>query len=322
MGEIKVGVSACLLGQKVRYDGSDKADAFLIKTLSRYFTLIPICPEAEAGLGVPRETIRLMKTPEGKLRAKTVFSERDVTYQLNEWIEHRIARLEGEQVLAFILKARSPSCAFKEGATVYNEDGHVVGTSPGLFTLAVMRKFPHVPIIEESSIYNRYQWCSFLDELSIYHRFYLEMQKGWDPASLEQFHLAHRLLIMSYSSTQTSFLDRLLKKLVQSWIPGAEDIYYAHLKDTFRYRPSKAKHLKCLSSLVSKLAEYLSEEENSMVTSQLHAFRKGELPIEAMHSTVIELIKQHHLVEFYTNTYLFPPAWVRGIRPPWREEKD
>jgi len=314
---IKIGVSACLLGKMVRYDGGHKAEPYLITTAGRYFSWIPVCPEREAGLGIPREPIRIVRTKKGALRLKCVSSGRDVTPQFERWMKSRLFDLAGKKIRGFILKARSPSCA-SFSAYVYGEEGQKEGRGDGFFTRALKKRFPHLPVIEEPDLYRSDRWFSFLDEVCTYDRFCREKEKGWKPGGLEKFHSAHRWLIMSHQPRILRALDKWASEM-----QGREEEYYSYLKVAFRYRPSITKHLNCLRAIAKKLKGRLNRSEEREVTSILNQFGKGEAPLEATLSILGQYVKKYGVRELFTDAYLFPPAWRRAIaKDPPREEKD
>lgn len=141
---LRLGVSACLLGRPTRYDGGHKLDAVLRDALAERFELVPICPEAEAGLGVPREPMRLEGDPEHpRLIARQ--TRRDLTDVLESWARRRVAALETERLAGFVLKARSPSCGVHCG-------GETQFT--GLFARAVMERFPHLPVEDDERLHD------------------------------------------------------------------------------------------------------------------------------------------------------------------------
>lgn len=323
MKKIRLGVSACLLGQNVRYDGGHKADLFIIKTLSRHFSLIPLCPESEAGLGVPREAIHLVRARTGELRLKTVSSEKDVTPIMNRWLQLKMTALAGQRVRGFILKARSPSCAVRPDIPIYGEAGNVESLTSGLFVQGVREFFPFAPMIEESDLRDEFRWASFLEELATYDRFCRLAEDGFDLKTIERFHRDHRLLIMSRDARLLVSLDQLMEKLKKNWMPGMERVYYTRLKAAFRSHPTLKKQLNCLKTLVQELSDYLSAEEIRLIEPQLRDFQKGNIPLAIPLTTISNWVKKYKLEEFFEDAYLFPPHWARSIvRPDKREQKD
>lgn len=146
---IKLGVSACLLGHKTRYDGGHKLDPSIADTLGGHFELVPVCPEAEAGLGIPREPMRLAGDPASP-RLVTIDTGTDHTGLMLEWAARRVAELEADGLRGFIFKARSPSCGME--VEVFSEDGQTPGVGAGLFAAVFMGRFPALPVIDEGRL--------------------------------------------------------------------------------------------------------------------------------------------------------------------------
>ena len=150
MEKLKLGVSACLLGEKVRYDGGHKRDMFITETLGRQFELLRICPEVECGLPVPREAMQLVGDARSA-RLITIETRVDHTEQLLRWLEEGLRKIEEQHICGFIFKARSPSCAVCD-AELIAATGTLTGRVPGFFARAVMRRFPLLPLIDEENL--------------------------------------------------------------------------------------------------------------------------------------------------------------------------
>lgn len=151
--QIRLGVSACLLGEKVRYDGGHKRDGFIVDELGRIAELVPVCPEKECGLGVPREPIQLEGDPTDP-RLVAVQTRRDLTEQMQTWCSRRIRELESEGLAGFIFKSRSPSCGV-DGVEVYpSPEGPAERTGVGLFARALMTRFPRLPVAGDDQLHD------------------------------------------------------------------------------------------------------------------------------------------------------------------------
>jgi uncharacterized protein YbbK (DUF523 family) len=148
--KIKIGVSSCLLGNNVRYDGGNKLDQNLIDTLGQIAILVPICPEVESGLPASREAMQLVADGH-RTCLITLDTKRDLTDFLTRWIEGKLLRLEQEGVHGFVLKARSPSCGV-HNAPFFSCSGDALGTDAGLFAKAVIRHFPSLPVEDEERL--------------------------------------------------------------------------------------------------------------------------------------------------------------------------
>ena len=148
--KIKIGVSSCLLGNNVRYDGGNKLDQHLIDTLGRIALWVPICPEVESGLPVPREAMQLVADGP-RICLITVETKQDRTEVLTRWGEEKLKRLEQEGVRGFVLKARSPSCGV-HNAPFFSSAGDAQGAGAGLFAKAVINHFPSLPVVDEERL--------------------------------------------------------------------------------------------------------------------------------------------------------------------------
>ena len=145
-----VAVSACLLGEAVRWDGSDKREPIVVEELGKHVSWVPICPEVELGLGVPREAIRLERHGR-ELRLVGVDSRKDLTVEMDEWVDRRLDALAEQGVAGFVLKARSPSCG-RADATVTDPEGEIVGRDAGRFARLVILRWPDLPVCTEEEL--------------------------------------------------------------------------------------------------------------------------------------------------------------------------
>ena len=146
----RVGISACLLGDKVRYDGSDKRDAFLVDVLGQRVEWVRVCPEVEVGMGTPRETVHLVRE-NGRVRMKTTATAFDYTDIMARWAERRVGALADEHLSGYVLKKNSPSCGL-EHVPIYDADGRRTEEGRGLFAEALIRRFPDLPMEDESRL--------------------------------------------------------------------------------------------------------------------------------------------------------------------------
>jgi uncharacterized protein YbbK (DUF523 family) len=145
-----VAVSSCLLGEAVRWDGRDKREPVVIEEIGPHVTWVPICPEVELGLGVPREAIRLERHGR-ELRLVGVESRKDLTAEMDAWAAQRLDAFAEQGVRGFVLKSRSPSCG-RADAEVTDSEGEVVGRDAGRFTRLVILRWPDIPVCTEEEL--------------------------------------------------------------------------------------------------------------------------------------------------------------------------
>lgn len=168
---IKVGVSACLLGEKVRYDGGHKHDRYITDTLGRFFTFVPVCPEVESGMTTPREAMRLEGDPIAP-RLMTRQSRIDKTAQMLAFCRTKVSALENAALCGFIFKKDSPSCGLF-GVKVYDIKGVATKNGSGLFAHAVAERLPLLPLEEEGRLFDAALRENFIERVFSYHRDYL-----------------------------------------------------------------------------------------------------------------------------------------------------
>src|SRR5262245_22583753 len=147
---LRIGISACLLGQEVRFDGGHKRDRFLTEVLGPFVEWVPVCPEVELGLGTPRETLRLMRSDCG-VRMMTTRTNVDHTDSMNAWAKRRLDELAHEDLCGYVLKKDSPSCGM-ERVTVFGAEGASERSGRGLFAAALLERFPSLPVEEEGRL--------------------------------------------------------------------------------------------------------------------------------------------------------------------------
>ena len=152
MEKIKLGISSCLLGEKVRYDGGHKLDRFLTDTLGKYVVYVPVCPEVECGLGVPRKSMRLEGEPDSLCLIITETGQ-DMTKRMMNWAQKSMIQLEKEDIRGFIFKSDSPSCGIKK-VKIYNEKSMTVDAGVGIFAQIFIKHFPFLPVQDEESLHD------------------------------------------------------------------------------------------------------------------------------------------------------------------------
>jgi len=163
---IKIGISSCLLGEDVRYDGGHKLDRFLVDTLGRFVEYVPVCPEVGCGLPVPREPMRLEGDPSSP-RLVTVITHIDHTERMLKWAAGRAAGLEEEGLCGYIFKSRSPSCGV-EKVEVYIGAGAPVKAGAGMFARVLMERLPFLPVEEDDRLHDPDIRENFMERVSAY----------------------------------------------------------------------------------------------------------------------------------------------------------
>jgi uncharacterized protein YbbK (DUF523 family) len=197
MEKIKLGISTCLLGENVRYDGGHKLDQFLTETLGQYVEYVPVCPEVECGLPIPRESMHLEGDPESP-RLITSKTKQDMTGHMVSWAKKRVVELEKEGLCGFIFKSDSPSSGM-ERVKVYNEKGMPVKKGVGMFAKIFMDHFPLLPVEDEGRLHDPKLRENFIERIFTLKRWREVLMRKESRGNVVNFHTQHKLLILSHS---------------------------------------------------------------------------------------------------------------------------
>lgn len=276
---IRVGISSCLLGQEVRFDGGHKRDRYLTDTLGRFVEWVPVCPELEIGLGAPRETLRL----EGKGGdPRLVFrnSREDITRRMNAWSARRVEALDAEDLCGYVLKKDSPSCGM-ERVKVYGEGGAARKEGVGLFARSLMQRHPLLPIEEEGRLNDAPLRENFIERVFAYRRFRDLLAAGMTLGRLIPFHAAHKFLILSHSPKHYIALGRLVAGAKGLPARTLTDRYGTLFMEGLVVQATARKHANVLQHVLGYMKRDLSAADKTEALAVIDDYRRGLLPLVA-----------------------------------------
>jgi uncharacterized protein YbbK (DUF523 family) len=207
-GRIRLGVSACLLGDEVRYDGGHKRDTFLTTVLGPLVEWVKVCPEVESGMGTPRESIRLVDEG-GRIRLLTVKTGVDHTDSMTAYAANKVTALGDEDLCGYVLKKDSPSCGMTR-VKVYGGTGPPAKTGVGVFAQALLARFPHLPVEEEGRLTDPRLRENFIERVFAYRRLRDLFESRWTVDDLVRFHTAHKLVLLAHSTQAYARLGRFV----------------------------------------------------------------------------------------------------------------
>jgi uncharacterized protein YbbK (DUF523 family) len=193
MGAVRVGISSCLLGERVRYDGAHKRDRFLTEELGRHVEFVPLCPEVELGLGVPRPPLHLERHGQG-VRMLVTASGEDLTTRMRSWAGRAAERIAATRLDGYVLKKSSPSCGV-EGVKVYKEDGSPAPSGRGLFAAALIERLPLLPVEEEGRLRDARLREQFVTRVFARARVREFLASHWGPGELARFHAGEKEIV-------------------------------------------------------------------------------------------------------------------------------
>jgi uncharacterized protein YbgA (DUF1722 family)/uncharacterized protein YbbK (DUF523 family) len=299
---IKIGISACLLGEKVRYDGGHKLDPFLTDTLGRYVDFVPVCPEAELGLGVPREAMRLVGDPDHP-RLVTIKTGQDISARMNAWARKRVVELEEEDLSGFIFKSRSPSSGM-ERVKVYSESGPPVKGGVGFFARIFMEHFPLLPVEEEGRLHDPVLRENFVERVFELRRWRECLSRGKTIRNLVEFHTVHKLTLLSHSVAHY----RLLGKLVAAAEKLSREELYMNYQSLFleaiALKATPRKHTNVLHHMMGYFKKQLSPDEKKELLEIIDHYRLDIYPL------IVPMTLMNHYIRKYDQPYLMSQVYL------------
>lgn len=296
MDKVKIGVSACLLGHNVRYNGGHQLNHFIRDILGQYMEFVPVCPEVECGMPIPRETLRLVGNDVDAPRLVTSRSGIDHTEQMRTWAEGRLRQLEQEDLCGFIFKKDSPSSGLYR-VKVYSEQGmpHRFGT--GLFAHAFTHHFPLLPVEEDGRLNDPRLRENFIESVFVFKHFRDLMAAPRSRSALVAFHTRHKLLIMAHSQEHY----RRMGRFVAAMPPDIDEAYHDYgtlLAEALRVRTTAKKHCNVLLHVLGYFKKVLTADEKHEVLELIEAYRSGEVPL------IVPITLLNHFVRRFDQPYL------------------
>jgi uncharacterized protein YbgA (DUF1722 family)/uncharacterized protein YbbK (DUF523 family) len=296
MEKIKLGISTCLLGEHVRYDGGHKLDRFLTDTLGQYVEYVPVCPEVECGLGVPRESMHLEGNPDSP-RLATIRTKQDVTDRMVKWAQKRTAELEKEDLCGFIFKSDSPSSGM-ERIKVYSEKGMAVRRGVGIFARIFMEHFPLLPVEDDGRLRDPKLRDNFIERVFALKRWREVLRKKESRGSVVDFHTRHKLLILSHSAKYYQTMGKLVAKASNFPLKELYQKYQTLLMECLYLKTSPKKNVNVLQHMVGYFKEDLSSDEKQELLEVIDHYKKGYIPL------IVPVTLFRHYVRKYDQPYL------------------
>jgi uncharacterized protein YbgA (DUF1722 family)/uncharacterized protein YbbK (DUF523 family) len=302
---IRLGISTCLLGEEVRYDGGHKLDRFLVNTLGRYVEWVPVCPEVETGLPIPRESMRLVGDPEAP-RLVTLKSGQDYTERMQTWARQRVEELANVGLHGFIFKKDSPSSGLFR-VKVYTEKGMPSKIGTGIFPREVMTRFPLLPLEEEGRLHDMHLRENFIDRVFAYYRWTRLLKENPTPGGLVQFHTAHKLTLMAHSPSHYQEMGRLVAQAGTSPWEELVETYGHSLMEGLQVMTTPGKHTNVLQHLMGFLKDELTREDKAELLAYIEDYRNGLVPLIVPLTLFKHHLKRHTVPEWvHQQVYLHP----------------
>jgi uncharacterized protein YbgA (DUF1722 family)/uncharacterized protein YbbK (DUF523 family) len=295
-GRVRLGISSCLLGNAVRWNSGHKLDRYLTRTLGQFVDYVPVCPEVEAGFGVPRESMRLVGDPETP-RLVTFKTKTDKTDQMLRWARKRVKELEKADLHGFIFKSDSPSSGMIR-VKVYTEKGMPVKKGVGMFAREFMDHFPLIPAEDDGRLHDPKIRENFIERIFSLRRWRQTVDNGRNMGNLVDFHTRNKLLILSHSPKHYKEMGKLVAEGKRMPMKDLYAQYETALMEALTFKTTPKKNLNVLQHLMGYFKKQLSRDEKQELLDVFERYRQEFVPL------VVPLTLINHFVRKYDQPYL------------------
>jgi uncharacterized protein YbgA (DUF1722 family)/uncharacterized protein YbbK (DUF523 family) len=301
---VRIGISSCLLGEPVRFDGGHKRDAFLTDTFGSFVEWVAVCPEVECGLGTPRESMRLVRVDK-EIRLLTVRTGFDLNDRLDTYAQRKVEELASEELCGYVLKKDSPSCGLGR-VKIY--DAHQVPTRSGrgIFATRLVERFPNLPVEEEGRLADPRLRENFVERVFAYWRLRGLFAGKWNVGRLVGFHTAHKLIVLAHSPEAYQQLGRLVARARA--VPRKElerrytDVFMAALTII----ATRRKHTNVLQHMAGYFKARLDRESKAELVAAIDDYRRELVPLVVPMTLVRHHVRVHNISYLAGQLYLEP----------------
>jgi len=300
---LRIGISRCLLGDEVRFDGGHKRDSFLTDTFSQFVEWVPVCPEFEAGLGIPREAMRLVGTPEAP-RLITIKTKKDHTDLLHRYAKQKVQELEHFDLDGFVFKKDSPSCGVHR-VRIYNDAGMPNRQGRGLFAHTYIERNPLVPIEEDGRLNDPVLRENFVERVFCFHRWRRLNQSRASRRALIEFHTQHKFLLLAHSRPHYQKLGRLVADSKHSAPRELMAEYGTLFMEALQTKATTRKHVNVLQHLAGYVSKHLQRAERQALVEVIQDYHRGLTPL------IVPLTLMTHYVRLHQINYLLDQIYLR-----------
>ncbi len=295
--DINIGISSCLLGNQVRYDGQHKYDHFIVKTLGEFVKYVPVCPEVECGLSVPREAMRLVGDPEMP-RLVTIKTGIDHTEKLKSWATEKLEKLAEEKLCGFIFKSKSPTSGM-ERIKIYPEKGGMAQKNGrGMFASMVMDRFPFLPVEDDGRLHDPVLRENFIERVFAYARWKDMIENNNSPRGLIEFHTVHKLIMMSHCPDDYRKAGKIVAALNPDNLAQKQKEYLPVLMNAMKRKSTLNKNFNVLQHILGYFKNELSTSEKNEALEVMNNYKEGLYPL------IVAVTLMNHYVNKYDQKYL------------------
>lgn len=311
--KIKLGISACLTGQNVRYNGGHAHDPFLTRTLGQYVDYVPVCPEVECGMPVPRDAMRLVGDPANPALV-VIKTGTDMTAQMKKWAEKKLDVLESEGLCGFIFKSKSPSSGM-ERVKVYDANGIPSNTGVGIWARMFMDRFPLLPVEEEGRLHDPVLRENFIQRVFVYKSFLeIKNRKALRRGDLVEFHTRHKLLVMAQSIKHYREMGKLVADAKHHSTESVLETYSSLLAAAMSLHATIAKNVNVLQHMMGYFKKQLSTEEKQELLEIIDQYKNRQVPLIVPVTLINHYVRKYGEPYLKNQVYLNPHPAELGLR--------
>jgi uncharacterized protein YbgA (DUF1722 family)/uncharacterized protein YbbK (DUF523 family) len=309
---IRIGVSMCLLGEKVRHDGGHKRDPYLTETLAEFFEWVPVCPEIEAGMGTPREAIQLAHLG-GQVRLVGRKSRTDHTDAMRSYARLRVEQLAGQNLSGYILKKDSPSCGL-DRVRLHHGPGRVTRSGRGLFAAALADRFANLPIEEEGRLRDPQLRENWIQRVFAYHRLQMLWATRWRVGDLVAFHTSHKLVLLAHSPQAFQQLGRLVA--ASKALPRGElrERYEREFMAALTKPATRGRHTNVLQHMVGYFRDQLDDVLRRELLDCIEDYRRSLVPLIVPITLITHHVRRVNVEYLKGQVYLNPHPKELALR--------
>ena len=300
---IRLGISACLLGEPVRFDGGHKRDPFLVESLGQFVDWVPVCPEVESGLSAPRESMRLVQSA-GRIRLLTNKRAEDHTGRMNSYARRRVEALVDDGLVGFVLKKDSPTCGL-ERVKVYGAAGMPVKSGRGLFADALVTRFPLLPVEEEGRLNDPRLRENFVERIFAYRRLTALFAARWSMGTVVRFHTAHKLTLLAHKPEAYQRLGRLVASGKSMNRREFQDRYSSEFMTALQALATPRRQANVLQHMLGYFKQALDRVSRAELLALIQDHGGGRVPL------VVPLTLFAHHIRRYGVPYLSDQVYLR-----------
>lgn len=310
---IKIGISACVLGEPVRFDGGHKASTFCLQQLKPLVQYVAVCPEQAIGLGVPRPAIRLQRDAEHKIKlVQSRAPAIDHTSAILAYTEHLLPQLA--TLSGYVVCAKSPSCGM-ERVRMYDDAGQQLGKiGVGIYTRQLMQRYPWLPVEEDGRLLDPALRENFITRIYACYDYQQQMKEGFSVARLVAFHSRYKFLVMAHSPVAYRELGRLVAGAKLFDAAELSLRYLTDLMQALKNIASRKQHANVLQHLQGFLKKSLNQPEKQELADVIHRYRQGFLPLMSPLTLLTHYLRQYPNQYLAAQRYLEPYPEQLGLR--------